>query len=214
MIINFDEAVYTARITVTYPSGTCTVTHESGVNYSHSGGGKHTFTVHRRGDWDILALDGAHDASASVTLIDRGQIVTKTLSYELVLFDSSVTSGWGTVLWADVYSSGGIEAGKLFVKDASSFVSGALVYKTEPVNTSGYTKAKITVDSIENNNSRAWLVLQNTPNIGRATEATNERSVVLTGAGEFEITSLPEGSYYVGIVVGQNEVRASRVWLE
>lgn len=96
MIINFDEAVYTARITVTYPSGTCTVTHaDSGVSYSHSGGGTHTFAVHRRGDWDILAQDGERKAPASVTLTDRGQIESKTLAYDFVLFDANFASGYG-----------------------------------------------------------------------------------------------------------------------
>lgn len=96
MIINFDDAIFKALITVTYPSGTCTVTHaDSGVSYSHSGGGTHTFAVHRRGDWDILAKDGERKAPASVTLTDRGQIVTKTLAYDFVLFDASFASGYG-----------------------------------------------------------------------------------------------------------------------
>lgn len=96
MIINFDDAIFKALITVTYPSGTCTVTHaDSGVSYSHSGGGTHTFAVHRRGEWAIEAVDGTRSKSDTAVINDRGQIVSKTLAYDFVLFDASFASGYG-----------------------------------------------------------------------------------------------------------------------
>ena len=93
MIVNLDESAFKAFITVTYPSGTCTLSHESGASYTHSGGGTHSFVVHRRGKWNIRAEDGTMVKEASTEISSRGQIET-VLSYELVLFDRSLASGY------------------------------------------------------------------------------------------------------------------------
>lgn len=93
MIVNMGTA-FKAFITVTYPSGTCTLSHESGASYTHSGGGTHTFVVRRRGKWNIRAEDGTMVKEASAEISARGQIKTVVLSYELVLFDRSLASDY------------------------------------------------------------------------------------------------------------------------
>ena len=95
MIINLGDAPFKAFISVNYPSGTCTVTHESGTKLTHSGGGKHTFTVNKKGKWIVTATPASGAAKTSeVTINTRGEVKTVSLSYELVLFDGNLASGY------------------------------------------------------------------------------------------------------------------------
>ncbi len=92
MIINWGDAPFKAFITVTYPSGTCTVT-GNGQTYTHTGGGTTTFTVKKKGTYTVKATDTNASASASVTIEKNGETISKTLKYELLLFNSGLVSG-------------------------------------------------------------------------------------------------------------------------
>lgn len=98
MIINLDEVTFKAFITVTYPSGSCTVSNGS-KSYTHSGGGTYTFTVNTKGEWTIEAEDGTLTAVETVTIVSKNQNPTVDLKY--VLFDNGdkceeATGGWTT----------------------------------------------------------------------------------------------------------------------
>ncbi len=80
MIINWGDVPYKAFITVTYPSGTCTVTNGD-KSFSHSGGGTYTFTVTNRGAWTVHASHGDASASSTANLTSFGQTLSLTLSY-------------------------------------------------------------------------------------------------------------------------------------
>lgn len=85
MIINWGDAPFKAFITVTYPSGTCTVTGE-GQTYTHTGGGTKTFTVKKKGTYTIKAENGSFSDSTTATITKRNQTVTATtLKYILYL---------------------------------------------------------------------------------------------------------------------------------
>ena len=90
MIINWGDAPFKAFITVTYPSGTCTVTGE-GQTYTHSGGGTTTFTVKKKGTYTVKAVNGAASTSKTASITNLNQTVSIKLSYELILFDASTS---------------------------------------------------------------------------------------------------------------------------
>lgn len=97
MIINLGDAPFKAFITVNYPSGKCEAKHEaSGVSYTHTGGGPHTFTVHKKGKWIVTATPATGAAKTSeVTINTRGEEKPVSFSYELVLFENGkLASGY------------------------------------------------------------------------------------------------------------------------
>ena len=107
MIVNLEEQLFKASLTVSYPSGSCTVS-LGGISYSHSGGGSHSFTLRKAGTWTVTATDGDKSDSASVIISQRGQAESLSLSYGIVLFDggdnTALTGGWGSVEWAGLSS--------------------------------------------------------------------------------------------------------------
>lgn len=101
MIINWGDAPFKAFITVTYPSGTCTVS-LGDKSFTHSGGGTHTFTVNKKGTWTVEAVNGSYSASTTAVITAAGEAKNVALKYELVLWESgnnntAVTGGW----WID-----------------------------------------------------------------------------------------------------------------
>ena len=93
MIINWGDAPFKAFITVTYPSGTCTVTGE-GQSYTHTGGGTTTFTVKKKGSYAVNSTATNATAGSSVSIAEAGQTANVTLKYELILFNGGQTVPW------------------------------------------------------------------------------------------------------------------------
>ena len=208
-----------AVIAVTYPEGSiCTCSNGSETLELDNTVGYGFFLVPEAGTWTVTCTDGTNTRTRNVGIAIERQIESVTLSYNLILFDSSVTSGWASKLYSSSYASAGIVDGKLTVKNSASAYSGALLYKEEPVSTSGYTNAKITVDSVKTANGtdskHASLILQTSPALGSMSAVAQAAArLALTGPGTFTL-KLPEGTYYVGIEVGQNEVTVSKIWFE
>lgn len=208
-----------AAIAVTYPAGSSlTCTKGTKTLTAKTSTGQWIFAVPEAGTWTVTATSGSSTKSQNVDITAEGQSVNITLSLELLLFDSSVTSGWASKLYNASFASAGIANGKLTVKNSASAYSGALLYKEEPVSTSGYTNAKITVDSVKTANGtdskHASLILQTSPALGSMSAVAQAAArLALTGPGTFTL-KLPEGTYYVGIEVGQNEVTVSKIWFE
>ncbi|MBQ2960812.1 MAG: hypothetical protein IJE09_06285 [Oscillospiraceae bacterium] len=208
-----------AAIAVTYPAGSSlTCTKGTKTLTAKTSTGQWIFAVPEAGTWTVTVTSGSSTNSQNVDITSEGQSVNITLSLELLLFDSSVTSGWASKLYNASFASAGIANGKLTVKNSASAYSGALLYKEEPVSTSGYTNAKITVDSVKTANGtdskHASLILQTSPALGSMSAVAQAAArLALTGPGTFTL-KLPEGTYYVGIEVGQNEVTVSKIWFE
>ena len=94
---------FTATINITYPAtSTCTVTNSSGATIAtdaNTATSTKTFvaTVHRVGVYTITATatDGSGKSkSQSVEITSDGQSASVTLTYELVLFNNGVVSGY------------------------------------------------------------------------------------------------------------------------
>ena len=210
-------AFFSATINVTYPAGsTCSCSDGITTLTAPDTSGSVSFSVPSTGAWTVSCTDGTSTNSKTVGITAEGQSENVTLAYELVLFDSSVTSGWELKQGVSGYGSGSISNGKITVQGVSGTTSDVLFYKTEPVPTSGYTTAKIIVDSatVGTQISRPTFVLQSTPNATLTGQASNVAAVDLTGAGTFSLP-LPSGTYYVGInAIGNSTVTVSKVWFE
>ena len=88
-----------AAIGVTYPSGSvCTCTNGTLTLTAKGTGGKAIFVIPSAGTWTVKAVSGSKSTSKTVSITAEGQVETVTLSYELVLFNNGVVSGyaWGS----------------------------------------------------------------------------------------------------------------------
>lgn len=84
-----------AVIGVTYPSGsTCTCTNVSKTLTAKNTSGKAIFVIPSAGTWTVKAVSGSKSTSKTVSITAEGQVETVTLSYELVLFNNGVVSGY------------------------------------------------------------------------------------------------------------------------
>lgn len=88
-----------AVIGVTYPSGsTCTCTSGSKTLTAKDTTGKAIFVIPSAGTWTVKAVSGSKSTSKTVSITAEGQVATVTLTYELILFNNGVVSGyaWGS----------------------------------------------------------------------------------------------------------------------
>ena len=84
-----------ASIVVTYPAGsTLTCTLGSKVLTAKDTSGKWVFGLPSTGNWVVKAVKDSKSKSATVEITAQGQVKTLTLSYELVLFNNGVVSGY------------------------------------------------------------------------------------------------------------------------
>lgn len=84
-----------AVIGVTYPSGsTCTCTNGSKTLTAKDTSGKAIFVIPSAGTWTVTAVSSSKSTSKTVSITAEGQVATVTLSYELVLFNNGVVSGY------------------------------------------------------------------------------------------------------------------------
>lgn len=213
-----------AVIEVFYDAGaSCTCVNQDGAAASRVGGNGHClFPIPTEGEWTVAVAGGK---SRTLTIATKGQMETVTLLSELVLFDSTVTSGF-TLLNSNVTMSAGsasIDSGIMTV--AGKFSTNAdeystLYYKTMPVSTKDFSTAKITVGTVENTYSSAMglqgtrpkLVIQAEPTA--KITAANVAEALITGSGTYSCT-LPSGTYFVGVLVNSaTRVTASKIWFE
>lgn len=138
MIINWGDAPFKAFITVTYPSGTCTVTNGN-KTYIHSGGGTHTFVVQQKGTYTVKAVNGSLSDSDSVSISKRGQTGSVSLSYTLYLIKAGVPqisfSGSYRQMGSYIY----IVSGRTAVTYAYANISAYKSYGFKKIHCDGYT---------------------------------------------------------------------------
>lgn len=84
-----------AAIGVTYPSGSvCTCTNGTLTLTAKDTSGKAIFVIPSAGTWTVKAVSGSKSTSKAVEITAEGQVKNVTLSYELVLFNNGVVSGY------------------------------------------------------------------------------------------------------------------------
>lgn len=84
-----------AVIGATYPAGSiCTCSNGSKTLTTKDTSGKAIFVIPSAGTWTVTAVSGSKSTSKTVSITAEGQVETVTLSYELVLFNNGVVSGY------------------------------------------------------------------------------------------------------------------------
>lgn len=134
-----------AVIGVTYPAGsTCTCTDGTKTLTLKDTSGQGLFIIPYAAIWTVTATNGTNTKSQSVEITTEGQIISVTLSYELVLFDNGdntiVTGGWEgkgvTPTVSDVLSFS-------FVNYDTTFAKAASVYAVNKFDLSQYNKLTV-----------------------------------------------------------------------
>ena len=90
---------FSATISITYPSGsTCTVSNYEKTWTAPNTSGSWTFKANEVGVYTVKAVSGNKSREKEVLITAEGQVATVTLTYELVLFNNGVVSGyaWGS----------------------------------------------------------------------------------------------------------------------
>lgn len=86
---------FSAKINITYPAGsTCTVTNYKKTWTAPNTTGSWTFKANEVGYYTVKAVSGSKGNEEEVLITAEGQVATVTLTYELVLFNNGVVSGY------------------------------------------------------------------------------------------------------------------------
>lgn len=86
---------FSATINITYPAGsTCTVTNYKKTWTAPNTSGSWTFKANEIGVYTVKAVSGSKSKEKEVLITAEGQVENVTLTYELVLFNNGVVSGY------------------------------------------------------------------------------------------------------------------------
>lgn len=222
-----------AAIHVTFPSGS-TVTCTKGTKMLKAkpaeGSTQWVFAVPEEGTWTVTASKDTSSKSQSVEITKKGQLEMVTLSFEQILFDSSVTSGW--LKSGHSGHSASIAGGVIKLTGDTSLTSVALqniglyYHGTKVTCTADMTlKVSVTAASCSygsfNREGKAKLVAVSEPgkvdaNIMDTIDscAYFVASANIAGTGITSL-SLPAGEYYLGIGFSNYvQLSADKVWIE
>lgn len=211
MIVNLEQRLFKASLTVSYPSGSCTVS-LGGTSYTHSGGGSHTFTLRKAGTWTVTATDGSKSDSATVLISQRGQSESLSLAYDLVIFDgadnTALTGGWAN---SSYYVNPTVTVGsslKVSISFSNQYYScGTVVYSKNKIDLSNLSRLDFSVSALSQNISSEAIdwELGVISAIPTGTDLVNPlnpvkfaASSVITRSGNYSVdVSRLSGSYYV-----------------
>ena len=96
---------FSATINITYPAGsTCTVSNYKKTWTAPNTSGSWTFKANEVGYYTVKAVSGSKSKEKEVIITAEGQVENATLSYDLVLFNNGVVSGYA---WDSSNNDGG-----------------------------------------------------------------------------------------------------------
>ena len=215
MIINWGDAPFKAFISVTYPTGTCTVS-GNGQSYTHSGGGTTTFTVKKKGTYTVKGVDnnGVEVASNSVDISKSNETKSVTLKYVLNIINGStvhsVCGGLANVgiktnqyeqTWTPVVAYG---SGYTRITNGSGWTGGSypagVTYTKNKIDLTGYTKFVVSGSAYgERDNSYIYCgVLSSQP-----TSSSCPLATYLTGNYGKKTTTLSNSSVSISSLSGK-----------
>ena len=229
-------AYFSATISITYPAkSTCVVKNSGGTTVAsntNTGSSTKTWTatVNAKGTYTVTATatDGSGKTkSATVSITADGQSATVTLTYELVLFNNGVVSGYA---WDSSNTSSG--SGTARVSDGLIHLGGTtwddgLVFRpgwgeigiSSAIGLSDYSTLKVHLNKIDSANGTAKIQVGTTA-LG---DNTVTKKVILTAGTttSLDISSIT-GSKYISLYAqsdtgahGNNiGVYFDKVWLE
>ena len=226
---------FTATINITYPAtSTCTVTNSSGATIAtdaNTATSTKTFvaTVHRVGVYTITATatDGSGKSkSQSVEITSDGQSASVTLTYELVLFNNGVVSGYA---WNSSnnngYGDGKVSNGLIYLY-GYTYDNGLVLTPgwgeigiSSAIGLSDYSTLKVHLNKIDNADGTAKIQVGTTA-LGDNT-ATKKVTLTAGTTTSLDISSIT-GSKYISLYAKSNTgaygnmIKAyfDKVWLE
>ena len=220
-------AVY-AVIRVTYPSGsTCTCTNGSKTLTAKDTSGKALFVIPSAGTWTVKAVSGSKSTSKTVSITAEGQVETVTLSYELVLFNNGVVSGyaWNSSNFDSGYGDAKVSGGLIYLYGYTwdnniSLQSGwGEIGISSAIGLSDYSALKVRLEKINGADGTAKIQVGTTA-LGDNT-ATKKVTLTAGTTTSLDISSIT-GSKYISLYAQSNtstygniiRVYFDKVWLE
>ncbi len=192
------EAAPYAVIGVTYPTGsTCTCTNGSKTLTAKDTTGRALFVIPTAGTWTVKAVSGSKSKSKAVSITAEGQVVTVTLAYEYVIFNSGGLNS--------AYSDGGGGATVTVTTDSRGvkilkFPAGGgydkMAYLKPAVNLTGYKTLKISGFATADRKFGVWKTVPDSNNAGMTASV-----VIKQGTSKSSYTidvSNLTGNYYFG----------------
>lgn len=191
-----------AVIGVTYPSGsTVTCTNGSKTLKAKDTSGKALFVIPSAGTWTVKAVKGSQSASKAVSITAEGQVVTVTLAYEYVIFNSDGLNS--------AYSDGGGGATVTVTTDSSgikilTFPHGGgydrMAYLKPAVDLTDYKTLKISGFATADRKFAVWKTVPDSGNAGMTASVVMKHG---TSKSSYTIdVSNLTGNYYLGTQYG------------
>ena len=219
---------FSATINITYPAGsTCTVTNYKKTWTAPNTSGSWTFKANDVGYYTVKAVSGSKSKEKEVLITAEGQVENVTLTYELVLFNNGVVSGyaWDSsnvssgVGYAEV-SNGLIHVGGYTWDNNISLQPGwGEIGISSAIDLSDYSTLKVHLNKIDNAEGTAKIQVGTTA-LG---DNTATKTVTLTAGTttSLDISSIT-GSKYISLYAESdtseygNMIKAyfDKVWLE
>ena len=216
-----------AAIGVTYPSGSvCTCTNGTLTLTAKGTGGKAIFVIPSAGTWTVKAVSGSKSTSKTVSITAEGQVETVTLSYELVLFNNGVVSGYA---WNSSnnngYGDGKVSNGLIYLygytwdNNISLQRGWGEIGISSAIGLSDYIALKVHLKKIDNAEGTAKIQVGTTA-LGDNT-ATKKVTLTAGTTTSLDISSIT-GSKYISLYAQSNTgtygnmIKAyfDKVWLE
>ena len=217
-----------AVIGVTYPSGsTCTCTNGSKTLTAKNTSGKAIFVIPSAGTWTVTAVSGSKSTSKTVSITAEGQVATVTLTYELILFNNGVVSGyaWDSSNFDSGYGYAQVSNGLIhvggFTWDNNIVLQPGWgeIGISSAINLSDYSTLKVHLKKIDNADGTAKIQVGTTA-LG---DNTATKTVTLTAGTttSLDISSIT-GSKYISLYAESDtgaygnmiKVYFDKVWLE
>ena len=217
-----------AAIGVTYPSGSvCTCTNGTLTLTAKDTSGKAIFVIPSAGTWTVKAVKGSQSASKAVSITAEGQIATVTLSYELVLFNNGVVSGykWDSSNFDSGYGDAKVSNGLIYLYGYTwdnniSLQSGwGEIGISSAIGLSDYSTLKVRLKKIDSADGTVKIQVGTTA-LGDNT-ATKKVTLTAGTTTSLDISSIT-GSKYISLYAQSNTstygnmIKAyfDKVWLE
>lgn len=219
---------FSATISITYPAGsTCTVSNYEKTWTAPNTSGSWTFKANDVGYYTVKAVSGSKSKEKEALITTEGQVENVALSYDLVLFNNGVVSGyaWNSsnvstgVGYAEV-SNGLIHVGGYTWDNNISLQPGwGEIGISSAINLSDYSNLKVHLNKIDGAAGTAKIQVGTTA-LG---DNTKTKTVALTAGTttSLDISSIT-GSKYISLYAQSdtgtygNQIHAyfDKVWLE
>ena len=219
---------FSATISITYPAGsTCTVTNYKKTWTATNTSGSWRFKANEVGYYTVKAVSGSKSKEKEILITSEGQVENVTLTYELVLFNNGVVSGyaWDSSNFDSGYGDAKVSNGLIYLYGYTwdnniSLQSGwGEIGISSAIGLSDYSTLKVRLKKIDGADGIAKIQVGTTA-LGDNT-ATKKVTLTAGTTTSLDISSIT-GSKYISLYAQSdtstygNMIKAyfDKVWLE